>query len=215
MDSPGYVHFATSSICYHRPMPKIPVLRHLDPKKIAKFDADMWRSYYNHQFLKLAVQLYALNKYLYGFGWFSTLRLSYYSGWAAADYRINKGKENYPRVLKNLNKLYETINQKSPLSFDAQRTAELELEWWDIHRYPEKYKKTLEQSLAEAIACYYSMKPAKFKEYARYRAIAMQLPGHEGDRQPNPPDYKEIEALLIKAWSSLFVVVEEDDGALR
>lgn len=154
------------------------------------------------------IQLYALTKYLYGLGWFSTLRLAYYSGWAAADYRIHKGRENYSRVLKNIAKFYKLIDEKSPLTFDATRTAELELEWWDIHRYPNKYTKTLERSLAEAIASYYDMKPEKFKEYARYRAIAMHLPGHEGDSPTHRPDYEEIEELLVKSWSSLFAAVQ-------
>lgn len=117
------------------------ILRDLDPKKIAKYDADMWHAYYNHEFFKLTIQLYALTKYLYGLGWFSTLRLAYYSGWAAADYRIRKHRENYPRVLKNITKFYKLIYDKSPLTFDVARTAELELEWWDIHRYPNKIPK--------------------------------------------------------------------------
>lgn len=178
-------------------------LRQFDYKKVAKLDADMWRSYYNHQFIKMFLQLLQVMRTQLHLNWFLTLRLALYSGLAATDYRLKKGHENYPRVLINLIKFYKVISKNCTEPFDFQKAAEFELEWWDIHRYPGKYKKSLEQSLADTQAVIYHCDAAQFKDYAHYRSVAMLLPNHEGDKQNNPPDWDKINELLVKSWQSL------------
>ena len=184
-------------------------LRNFDYRKVAQYDSGMWRAYYNHQFLKMTVLLLKTIRSQLGLNWWLTVRLAFYSGWAATDYRLRKGNENYGRVLKNLVKFYKIISNNCSESFDYKKTAELELEWWNIHRYPNRFKKSLDQSLAEAAAAMYSTNPAKLKDYAKYRGEAMLLPDHEGDDQPNPPDYNKITDILIKSWGSLHKAVNE------
>jgi hypothetical protein len=184
-------------------------LRQFDYKKVARLDADMWRSYYNHQFIKMFIQLVRVMRTQLHLNWFLTLRLARYSGWAAADYRLKKGRENYPRVLRNLVKFYKIISDNCTEPFDYQHVAELELEWWDIHRYPNKYKKSLEQSLADAQAAIYGTDSVKFKAYAHSRAVAMLLPKHEGDKQDNPPDWLKINDLTLKSWHALYTAVQK------
>jgi hypothetical protein len=184
-------------------------LRQFDYEKVAGLDTDMWRSYYNHQFLKMFVQLLQVMRTQLRLNWFLTFRLALYSGWAAADYRLQKGREDYPRVQKNLVKFYKIISDNCTEPFDYQKAAELELEWWDIHRYPSRYKKNLEQSLADTQAAIYHTRPTKFKEYAHSRAVAMLLPNHEGDKQENPPDWDEIHKLVLKSWQSLHTAIQK------
>jgi hypothetical protein len=181
-----------------------------DYRKVAQHDADMWRSYYNHQFFKLFTQALRLTRDQLGFNWFLTLKLSYHAAWAAADYRLNKGKENYPRTLKNLIKLYKIISKNCTEPFDFKKAAELELEWWDIHRYPDKYPKTLEQSLADAMAVIYSVKPsANLTDYAHRRAVAMMIPDHHGDDHATPIDWPKVNKLLLESWKSLRLAIQK------
>jgi hypothetical protein len=186
-----------------------PNLRQFDYQRVAQLDTAMWRSYYNHQFLKMFVQLLQTMRTQLHLNWFRTFRLAYYSGLAATDYRLKKGKENYPRVQKNLIKFYKVISNNCSQPFDYKKAAKLELEWWDIHRYPKKYKKSLEQSLADAQAVIYHTESAGLKTYAHNRAVAMMLPNHEGDRQDNPPDWKKVNDLLDKSWQSLYAAVNK------
>jgi len=179
-------------------------LRKFDYKKVAELDAKMWRSYYNHQFLKMFVQLLKVMRTQLRLNWFYTFRLAYYSGLAATDYRLKRGHENYPRTKKNLIKFYKVISDNCLESFNYKKAGELELEWWDIHRYPAKHKKSLELSLAETIAVMYNSDSNGFMKYAQYRAEAMHLPNHEGDKQDNPPNWQEIHALLLKSWKSAY-----------
>ncbi len=176
-------------------------LTRFDYKEVAKVDADAWRSYYNHQFFKMYWQLLRGMKAQLGQNWFITLRLSFYAGWAAADFRLKRGHENYDRILKNLTKYYGLLSKHSIQPFDYSEAARLELEWWDIHRYPKKYKKSLEASLAEAVAVVYDVDSKALKDYAHYRAVAMMLPAHTGDKQKSDPEktYKEVEDLLVRS----------------
>jgi len=184
-------------------------LRQFDYKKIARLDTDMWRSYYNHQFIKMFVQLLQVMRTQLHLNWFRTYRLAWYSAWAATSYRLRKGHENYPRVLKNLVKFYKIISDNCSEPFDYRRAAELELEWWDIHRYPTKYKKSLEQSLADTQAVIYNTSSVKFRDYAHNRAVAMLLPNHEGDKQVNPPNWEKVHKLVLKSWQSLHAAVHK------
>ncbi len=153
-------------------------LRDFDYRRVAKLDNDMWRAYYNHRFLKMFTLLLRLIRTQLHLNWFLTFRAAYYSALAATNYRLKKGHEDY------------------------KKAAELELRWWDVHRYPSKYQQSLVNSLAKGMAVIYNVKPEILQEYARYRAEAMLLPKHNGDKQKNPPDWHQIETLLIKAWHS-------------
>ena len=184
-------------------------LKQFDYRKVAKADTNMWRAYYNHRFLKMFFHLLKLMRSQLGLNWFITLRLAYYSGLAAMNYRLKKGRENYSGVLKNLTKFYRLLSKHSMEPFDYKKAAELELEWWNIHRYPSKYKKTLQQSLAEGMAVVYKVKPESLSEYAHHRAVAMMIPNHEGDKQVTPPDWAKVETLLLKSWQSLHEAVQK------
>lgn len=179
-------------------------------EKMARLDSDMWRAYYNHQFFKLFLLLVQLMKTQFRFNWLITLRLAYYSGVAAAYYRIkkHKGVKN-DLVLKKLVQFYELISKNATESFDYEEAAKFELAWWDIHRRSYKNNTELEQSLADGMAAIYNIPASKLKEYAHYRAEAMILPRHEGDSQPTPTDWDEVNSMLVKAWGSLHAAVQE------
>lgn len=183
-------------------------LRQFDYQKVAKLDSDMWRAYYNHQFFKLFLLLIRLMRTQFQFGHFLALRTAYYAGIAATDYRIRRGHENMARVEKRLIKFYQVISANSKEPFDYKKAAEIELEWWNIHRYPKRYKKTLEVSLAEGAAIIYNGKTKDFLEYGRLRAEAMILRDQMGDVQKVEPNWKKIESLLTTSWRSLHDAVQ-------
>ena len=178
-------------------------LRQFDYKKVARLDTAMWRAYYNHQFIKLFFLLLQVMRSQLRLNWYLTVKMAYYAGWAAADYRLRKGREDYKKTLSNLTKYEKILSEHSIQPFDYEKVARLELEWWDIHRYPKKYKKSLEASLAETAAVMYGVKPASLAEYANPRAKAMMIPNHKGDKQKIKPDWQKVESLLIKSWRSL------------
>ncbi len=184
-------------------------LRDFDYQKVGKLDADMWRAYYNHKFLSLFKLLFLLIKQQLGLNWLTTLRLAYYSAWAAADYRINRKNVNRTRVLKNITKFYKLISDNATEAFNFNKTAELELEWWDIHRGSKENNEELELSIAAAAAVIYNLNPALLKEYANYRAEAMILPRHQANSDHNRTDWVKIQEMTIKSWGALHAAVQK------
>jgi hypothetical protein len=133
--------------------------------------------------------------------------MAYYAGWAAAVYRLRKGKENYPRAQKNLTKLFKTVSDNCTHPFDYNLAAKLELEWWDIQRYPKKHKKSLEQSLAENMAAVFNVNSNKTVGYGRNRAKALMLLS-KGDQTF---DKDEFSMLLKKSWKSLYDSIQNEN----
>lgn len=189
-------------------MPKVD-MRNADFRKCAEVETKMWRDYYNHHFLRLAFYLLISVKAAFKGSWLVSLRLSWYSGRAAMIYRRKKGQEDYPSVLKNLEKFYKIASDHVAEPFDYYRAAELELEWWDIHRYPDKYKKSLEFGIAEAAAIVYHCSREDLMEYARYRAQAAKMLTHEGDNFPEKNDWSKIDSLLYKTWDSFGKAIQK------
>lgn len=176
-------------------------------KKVARYDTIMWQSYYNRHFFRLFWQLLQLVRSQLGFNWPLTIRLAYYAGWAAADFRINRKRGiNKARVLQSLDSFYKIISSHSH-PFDYKKAAQLELEWWQVHRDSTKNNPALEQSLARAAAVVYRVQPDELKDYAHYRAEAMILPHHEADSPGNKVDWPEVHRLLLKSWQALFDAV--------
>jgi hypothetical protein len=183
-------------------------LTQFDYEKVGRQDAEMWRAYYNHQFFKLFWMLLRLIKDQLGLDWLTTLRLAYYSSWAAADYRIHRGNVNNKRVLKNITKYYKLISKHAAEPFNYKKAGEYELVWWDVHRKSYTNNAALEQSLADGAGFFYNIEPSKLKDYAHYRAEAMILPRHKGDSANNPIDWPKIEELTIKSWQALHAAVQ-------
>jgi hypothetical protein len=142
------------------------------------------------------------------FGFVGALKAAYYAGIAATSYRIRKGHENFSTVQRNIEKFYALISDNSTEPFDYRKAAKIELEWWNIHRYPERYKKTLEVSLAEGMAVIYNGKSKDFLEYGLLRAQAMLLRDEMGDVQRTEPDWNKIESLLLDSWRSMHEAVQ-------
>lgn len=182
-----------------------------DWRETGRYDAEMWRAYYNHQFWRLFWLLIKLIKAQLGYSWPRTIRMAYYAGWAAADYRIHRHKgTNNRRILNNLTRSYRLMSERYLFPFDYRKAAELELNWWEIHRRSRANNPELEKALAESAAVVYGVSPISLKEYAHYRAEAMFLPAHEGDkRRGYEIDWAAVERLTMKAWHALWVAVQQ------
>jgi hypothetical protein len=177
-------------------------IRDFDYAEVARLDSDMWRAYYAHHFFKLFLLLIKTLRTQFQFGLLLSLRAAYYAGHAAADYRLHIRRENFARIERKLTKFYKLLSDRSTRPFDYQKAATIELEWWNIHRYPKRYAKTLERSLAEEAAIIYGGDPEDFMEYGRYRTEAMDARDAAGN-QKTEPDWKKIEKLLVESWRAL------------
>ncbi len=96
-------------------------------------------------------------------------------------------------------------------SFDVEKAAKLELEWWIIHRQRTIYTRTdMETALAETASAIYRQPAPQFREHARLRAQAMHLRDTKAaNGSLNDRDWLQINRLLLDSWRSFENVVKK------
>ncbi len=84
--------------------------------------------------------------------------------------------------------------------------AELELEWWIVHRQRDQHQPgDLDRAVAEAAAEFYKVPTEKLMAYGRYRAEAMSIRDDKAKMGGvTEEDWTRIESLLHKAYRSLW-----------
>ncbi len=194
-------------------------LKNFDPEEVGILETKMWQAYYHHKFFLLFILIVKFIKSQSHLSYLISIRAAYHAAFAATLFRLQKGKENKNRMLKHLEKYFKIIANNSVEVFNYKRAAELELEWWFIDRYPDKYNSTREDALASLAASLYDINPAQLKEHAQYRAQAMVLDRAQATAVKNksraertPADWAEIESLLKKSFSSLHAVVNSSSN---
>lgn len=160
----------------------------------------MWKAYYAHHFSHLAVLLLRLFKEQFHVNYFVAFRLGYYSGKSAAIFRRTGDLAKTKRLLECY---YQVLNRQAEESFDVSKAAELELEWWLVHRYPKRYEKSLAAVLAEAMAVLYGLPPARLEKYAEHRDKAMGFRDKATHVDKVEPDWRKIEAELMLSYTEL------------
>ena len=177
-------------------------LKDFDPDIIAELDLKMWRAYYERKFLKLFILLFRLNQQFFRFNYLSTLKATYYSASATIDFRLNRGKENHKRITRKLTRFFKIISDNSIEEFDYKKAAELELNWWLVDRYPDRYTTSREGALAMAMANLFGVEPSKLSEFGNYGAQAMVL-RDEARSEGKEFDWNAMGSLLNKSFNSL------------
>lgn len=178
-------------------------LKDFNPAETARLDTKMWQAYYQHRFGKLVLLLVRLMHTQFGLSWIQSIKAAYYSGHAASDFRRNSKSKDYAGSLANLEIFYKYIRKHSLEDFNAQKVAELELEWWLVHRYPKQHRQSLEAALAHTMATLYTIKSDALKNYAEYRAKAMHIRDTATWQTKTEPDWVEIEKQLLKSYQEL------------
>jgi hypothetical protein len=186
-------------------------LRQFDADEVARLETDMWRSYYSKERLKLFNQLAELLRRQYRLPFLRSYLVAYQGAKAAFVFKDGSSRSDYERALPNLLKYYAAIRKVSDMPFDVNRAAQLELEWWIVHREREKRPLgDLDRTLAELPAEVYGIPVNRFTEHARYRAEAMLLRDRLEEQQGvTEADWQRIHEMLQQSWRSLWHAVSD------
>ena len=114
-------------------------IKNFNPGRVARLELEMWQAYYGHHFFKLFFLLIKLVHESFCVNYFLSIQVAYYSAIASIEFRLNKGKENNLSILSKLEKAFKLISQNSIEVFDYKKVANLELNWWLVDRYPDRY----------------------------------------------------------------------------
>ena len=184
-------------------------LRRFDADEVARLETAMWRSYYSRERVKLYTELGELLRKQYGFSYWKSQEVAYHAARAAFVFKDGRGRADYERALPDLVAFYGAIREASGSDFDARRAAELELEWWIVHRERERRPAgDLERALAALAAEIYHVPAERLSEHARLRADAMRIRDDKAaSGGVTEADWARIDALLHASWQSLLRAV--------
>jgi hypothetical protein len=102
----------------------------------------MWRSYYGHKPLALFGELVELLRDQYHVPFWRACAGAYYAAQAAVVFQRGHDRGEYERALPDLKRYYSIVrrgsdapfDRGSDAPFDVEKSAQLELEWWIVHR---------------------------------------------------------------------------------
>jgi hypothetical protein len=175
-----------------------------DSNVVAKLETDMWRSYYERKPFRLFWQLSELLRTQYHFPFLKSNYVSYEA--SRADFVFKKGhnRKDYEKALPYLVKYYQSIRNAGDVSFNVERAAKLELEWWIVHRERKQHPPSdLVNALADIQSEIYQAPAQKFIEHADYRAQAMTLRDDLAEKgEILDKDWQRINDLLVISWKS-------------
>lgn len=169
----------------------------------------MWRSYYGRQRFLLFRQLSELLRTQYNLPFLRSYLVAFHAAKAAFVFKDGPSREDYEKALPDLHSFYADIRKVSDVPFDAERAAQLELEWWIIHRQRASHQDgDLARSLADSAAELYQVPAERLMEYARLRAEAMTMRDNQAEAGGvTEADWQKIDELLRASWKSLKAAV--------
>ena len=157
---------------------KVAPHRAFDPRRIGALETDAWVTYYRREWVAFLRAAVGLTRHTFGMPWPATLR----GAWLVL--RANQLWAPFPdndpdgarRAMKSF---YQLVKRRHGETFDAARAAELEVEWWRVHREHQHETSGLSEvdltnALAALYAYLYGVPEASVRVAAQERALAMR-----------------------------------------
>jgi hypothetical protein len=191
--------------------PRAARMRSFDPNEVARLETAMWRSYYDRARLKLYTQLTELLQTQYNLPFVRSNAVAYQASRAAFVFKDGHNRAEYEKALPYLVSFYNAIRKVSDIDFNVDRAAQLELEWWIVHRERKNHAPgDLALALAELPAEIYATPAERVMEHARLRAEAMTIRDTKAEAGGvTEQDWAKIDELLHASWRSLSEVVND------
>lgn len=187
--------------------------RCFDPRRVGRLECQVWVAYYRREWLKLLRAAVALTRHTFGLPWGSTL----YGAWLVL--RGNQLWAPFPNndpvgARRAMKRFYRLVAREHGERFDPDRAAELEVEWWRVHREQQHSPRGSGGSeLADALAALYSyvydVPEPEVRLAARERALAMEYSDQwvqEGCSLESPLIGEE-RAALTRSYAALLAAV--------
>lgn len=152
--------------------------RDFDAVAVGRLETQAWASYYRREWGRALRSLVGMVDQGFGLG----PRLTFVAAWHVL--RANQAWAPVPvndpdAARSSMLRFYRLVLAHSDLTFDPNRAAELEVEWWRIHRARQRddaaSRADLERALVDLYAHVYSSPREAMHEAARWRAEAMDL----------------------------------------
>ena len=186
---------------------------HLNPTRVAYFEAVGWRAYYEHNWPQVLRLIVGLCQEQFHIPFPLSLLAGYYTtrasiAWVPVDHNIQT-------VLTYLRKFYHIARRYSRLQFDVERVASLELQYFVVHRdiSGQEDKTELIQTMADLHSTIFGITPAQARTSAELRVLAMNTVDLITSKKSLDPtsDWAKLEEYLRQCYTS----IEREQAANR
>jgi hypothetical protein len=192
-------------------------VRSFDPRAVGRYECRAWETYYRRKWAAFLVASVAMVRSAFEMSWSRTL----VGAWLVlrANQKWAPFPDNDPAAARRLMTLfYRLLRESDGASIDPGRAAELEVEWWRVHREGQHARgdddrdapdEALVDALSDLYAYSYSVEPAAVRPAAALRAEAMDV----SDRwvasgcHPDDPQLATERALLVRSYAALLSAV--------
>jgi hypothetical protein len=188
--------------------------RDFDPRRIGNLEADAWVAYYRRDWWTLLRASLGLTRQMFGLPWPLTLRGAWYVLRGNQLWAPNPGNDpdGARRVMA---RFYALVARYHGETLDPVRAAELEVEWWRVHRAhqygDDPDRAPLVEALAALYAYTYGVAEAEVRPAAEQRALAMDISDawiRDGCRLEDPALAAE-RAALVRSYAALLSTVHQ------
>jgi hypothetical protein len=187
--------------------------RAFDPRRVGTLECTAWVAYYRHQWPTLLRASVGLTRHAFGLPWPRTI----YGAWLVV--RANQLWAPFPDndpegARRAMQRFYGLVARHHGEHFDPSRAADLEVEWWRMHRktqssHEDGDPKPLVEALAALYAYVYTVPERDVQLAAVQRAQAME----HSDRwvkegcDPTSPLVDDERAALVRSYAALLAAV--------
>jgi hypothetical protein len=109
-------------------------LRRFDPAEMARLETATWRDYYEKRYVTLFYHLTESSRMQFGFSQLGSVRIALSAAQAAKTFQPTQSRQEANAALPYLLDYFGRLRTASPVAFDPQQAARLELDWWQARR---------------------------------------------------------------------------------
>jgi hypothetical protein len=186
--------------------------RAFDPRRVGSLECDAWVAYYRREWLVFLRAAVGLTRHTFGLPWPQTL----WGAWLVlrANQLWSPFPDNDPEgARRTMERFYKIVARRYEETFDPPRAAELEVEWWRVHRHHQHDDGSENTALIDALAALYayvySVPVGDVRVAAEQRALAMDDSDRwvqEGCDLTSPLVERE-RAALVRSYAGLLSAV--------
>src|SRR5450755_4175859 len=193
--------------------PAVKPHRSFDPVRVGTLEADAWVAYYRRDWVAFLRSMVTLVHHAFGLSWPATV----HGAWLVL--RANQLWAPFPDndpdgARRAMARFYRMVAEHYRESYDAARAAELEVEWWRIHREHQHDAsggddRPLVDALSALYAYVYGVPEADVWVAAQQRAIAMDHSDRwvQAGCDPSSPLIGQEQAALVRSYAALLAGV--------
>jgi hypothetical protein len=180
--------------------------RHFDPRKLAHYETQNYVAYYQKDWLRLLRVSVGMVRQTFGLSWLQAVYAAYLV--ARGEIAFAPFPDNdVPAAEAWMRRFYQFIKRIHREDIDVARAAQLEVNWWIVHRklFGNADNRELVNAVRDLYAEAYGIEPAKVEEAAALRAQGMlysDLWVNAGKPSDSPLLAQEEEA-LYKGYEAL------------